>query len=190
MSRNPSTASLHILVSWPEQESYSIISARKIVSSHDLLEVGALCDVKNYEHCLTKVLAMGTEQEMDHKLLEIIDQDKSAVPTLELENSCNTSKASTNKSKVPHLELVKKENSCSNDNQCAETGQELPQSPLLLPEPDIQWYVHPITPHTNKTKRIHSSHKKTEINQGKSSYKFSIFLTNTSTYLCTMQLLS
>ena len=130
------------------------------MSSHDQLEVGALCDVKNYEHCLTNVVAMGSEQEMELRLLEIIDQDKSAV--LEKEISYNPFR---DKSKVPPLELAKKENSCSNDNQCAETGQELPHSPLFLPEPDNQWYVHPITPHTNKTKRIHSSHK---INQGKS----------------------
>ena len=101
---------------------------------------------------------MGTEHEMDYKLMQIIEDDRSSeeVPTLvkaEKKDSHHSSQGSSN-------------SSCSKDKQCDETGQEIPpDSPLLPPEPDFKWYVHPITPHQNKIKRIHSSHKKTKIGE-------------------------
>lgn len=127
-----SSKSDYALVNWLEADSFSTISVRKILSPPI---VGAVCTVKNYEHCLTRILAVGTESEMDRKLLEA---DKIAALT---------SPRKRRRASLPFLV----------DTVTCETLQDQQRS-LFQPEPDIQWYMHPTTPHKPKQSRLHSIH--------------------------------
>lgn len=91
--------------------------------------------VKNYEHSLTRILAVGTESEMDRKLLEA--HKFSALP-------------SPRKRQRTSLPFVV-------DTVTCETQQAQGRT-LLQPEPDIQWYIHPTSPHKPKQSRLRSIH--------------------------------
>ena len=110
-----STKSQYALINWFEADSFSIISAGKILSPP---VAGAICKVKNYEQYRARILAVGTESEMDRKLLEA---HKFASPK---------------RASLPFLEDT--------------VTHEAQQTTLFQPEPDLQWYRHPITPHKPK----------------------------------------
>ena len=135
----------YVLLSWPEEDSFSIISARKILSSLDELESGAICKVQNYEQCLTRVLAVGSESEMDCKLLEVIKEDKlTAIP------SPKKRKASINflpDSTSPGAQPVQSTLNVQSPRQL---------KPFHPPEPDTEWYRHTLTPRKPKQVKVHS----------------------------------
>ena len=132
---NMSTKSQYALVNWLEADSFSIISVRKILSPP---VAGAICTVKNYKHCLTRILAVGTESEMDRKLLET--QKFAILP-------------SPKKRRRPSLPFIKDIVTCKT--------RQAQQRSLIQPEPDIQWYMHPTTPQKPKQSSLRSIHSDT-----------------------------
>ena len=61
---------LFCLVCWPEEDNQlSVVSTKKIVSPHlEELVPEAFCKVKKFEKCLCRIVAVGTEGEMNKKM--------------------------------------------------------------------------------------------------------------------------
>ena len=137
-----STNSQYALISWLEDDSYSIVSARKILSPSNPV-AGATCTVKNYEHCLTRVLAVGTESEMDRRLMQVVEADKfTALPTPKKKRRAS----------LPFLL-----DTATSERPSAQ------QRALFQPEPDSQWYMHALTPHKPRQPRARSTHSDTNL---------------------------
>lgn len=133
----PSSSSMYALINWPGEDSYSIISARKILSPQDELQAGTICKIKNHEQCPTRILAVGTETEMDNKLLDVIDEVRNE-----------------------HSEMKKREESIQTQTYSEAWTKDTPKPPsplqkdLVAPEPDKEWYMHSNTPQVDSKIRV------------------------------------
>lgn len=90
--------------------------------------------MKNYEHCLTRVIAVGTETEMDKKLVEVIKEDK-------LTSLSSPKKTQTSLQFHPDFTF---------QNTPIAISSPSPHKSFHPPEPDVEWYRQNFTPHKQK----------------------------------------
>lgn len=147
----------YVLISWPEDDTLSIISVRKILSPcSDELKTGTICTVKDFEQCLTRVLAVGTEAEMNNQMMEIIEEDTVFVSPKKKRKTKKTLRGKKKCTKEESTIISVEENPPSPETSDTHLYQQAPAPALLPPEPDIEWYVHQPSP--QKQPSIHSSH--------------------------------